>query len=95
MVRMDKEHRRTGCSVAVIVTVGAVAVIAFPWLLIPVAIFEQAGYGSGNVQELSRTVGMFEPLDWLLESQATYSLNDPLTPHRTNRPVGPHRSANR
>jgi len=44
------------------------ALVALPFLLIGVALFEEVVVGTNYVTSLYRSVGLFGPLDWLLDN---------------------------
>jgi hypothetical protein len=50
------------------IPVALVALVALPFLLIGVALFEEVVVGTNYITSLYRTVGLFAPLDWLLDN---------------------------
>jgi hypothetical protein len=65
MAGMSAERKRSQIGVLL---VGLAALIGLPIFLITIAVLEETVVGTSNITKVYRDVGIFGPLDWLLDN---------------------------
>jgi hypothetical protein len=67
---MTEERNKAQKSYGGAALLTAVLLMAFPFLLIGIAVFEEVVLNTSNLTGLYRKLGIFAPLDWLLDNTA-------------------------
>ena len=65
---MTEERHNTPNADRWMIPLCLVGLVALPFLLIGVALFEEQMFHTSNITDFYRNTGLFGPLDWLLDN---------------------------